>query len=190
MDIRIELAGTSPLLMRNGDLVDPDNPFTREIATYTAKRKKTDDDRHAIERLEWFGALYTDNGQIVMPTANIRKSLINAGKISKQGLQVARSVAFHDLHVPFAYDGSDDIDILHKDAAFSNRTPVGIGAKRTMRVRPQFIKWAVVADALLLEDVMNLEDLERIGARAGLAEGLGDNRVNGYGRFTMRTRVL
>ena len=186
MDIRLELTGTSPMLMHNINLADPDNEFTREIKTYTDKRKKTEDDRRAIERLEWFGGLYTANGQIVMPTGNIRKSFINAGKISKQGTQVTRSLQFTDLHVPVAYDGPEDLDLLFKDPAFSNRAAVGISGKRTMRVRPQFNTWAIVADALLLEDVMDIDDLERVARRAGLAEGLGDNRVNGYGRFTVR----
>jgi hypothetical protein len=186
MDIRLEIAGTSPLLMHSIQLADPDNQFTREIATYTAKRKKTEDDRRAIERLEWFGGLYTSNGRIVMPTGNIRKTFINAGKISKQGTQVTRALQFTDLQVPLAYDGPDDLELLFKDPAFSNRAAVGVSGKRVMRVRPQFNTWAIVADAVLLEDVMDIDDLERVAKRAGLAEGLGDNRVNGYGRFTVR----
>jgi hypothetical protein len=186
MDIRLELTGTSPLLMHNISLADPDNPFVKEIGTYTAKRKKTEDDRRAIERLEWFGGLYLDNGRVVMPTGNLRKSFIQAGKISKQGLQVTRALNFHDLHVPVAYDGPTDTEILFKDPAFSNRAAVGISGKRTMRVRPQFTAWAVIADAYLLEDVMDPDDLRRIAERAGLAEGLGDNRVNGYGRYSVK----
>lgn len=186
MDIRIELTGTSPLLMHNAQLVDPDNPFTAEIATYTSKRKKTEDDRRAIERLEWFGGLYTDNGRVVMPTGNIRKTFINAGKISKQGTQTGRALQFTDLNVPLAYEGPDDIEVLFKDSAFHNRCSVGVGQKRVIRVRPQFTQWAVVADALLLDEVMDLVDLQRVAGRAGLAEGLGDNRINGYGRFTVR----
>jgi hypothetical protein len=186
MDIRLELTGTSPLLMHNIALADPDNPFTKEIATYTAKRKKTEDDRRAIEKLEWFGGLYIDQGSAVIPTANIRKALIQAGKISKQGIQVVRSLNFKALNVPLVYDGPRDLEALFQDAAFSNRAAVGISGKRTMRVRPQFTRWAVVADAFLLEDVMDLSDLERVAMRAGLAEGLGDNRVNGYGRFSVR----
>lgn len=187
MDIRLELTGTSPLLMHNINLADPDNEFTREIATYTAKRKKTEDDRRAIDRLEWFGGLYVANGQVIMPTGNIRKSFINAGKISKQGAQVTRALNFTDLHVEVIYAGPADLELLYKDSTFSNRSAVGIQGKRTMRVRPQFTQWAVVADALLLEDVMDIDDLRRVAKRAGLAEGLGDNRVNGYGRFTVIT---
>lgn len=190
MDIRLHLTGVSPLLMHNIELADPDNPFVQEIGTYTAKRKKTEDDRRAIEKLEWFGGLYTDNGRIVMPTANVRKSLIQSGKISKQGTQVTRSLNFKDLHVPLVYDGPDDMEVLYKTPGFANRAAVGISGKRTMRVRPQFRAWAVVADALLLEDVMDLADLQRVAARAGVAEGLGDNRVNGYGRFTIQVTEI
>lgn len=185
MDITIKLTGTSPLLMHNANLVDPDNEFTAEIAKYTAKRKKTEDDRRAIERLEWFGGLYTDNGRVVIPTANIRKSFINAGKISKQGTQTGRALQFTDLHVPLAYEGPEDIEVLFKDTTFHHRTSVGVSQKRVIRVRPKFPEWAVVADAILLEDVMDLEDLRRLASRAGLAEGIGDNRINGYGRFNV-----
>jgi hypothetical protein len=186
MDIKVELTGVTPLLCHNISLADPDNPIVQEIATYTAKRKKTEDDRRAIERLEWFGGLYIEDGRPVIPTGNIRKSIIQAGKISKQGTQVTRALQFTDLHVPISYDGPTDLEALYADKVFSNRAAVGISGKRTMRVRPQFTRWAIVANALLLEDVMDPEDLVRVAERAGAAEGLGDNRVNGYGRFKVQ----
>jgi hypothetical protein len=186
VDIKIEITGTTPLLCHNITLADPDNPFVQEIATYTAKRKKTEDDRRAIERLEWFGGLYVENSRPVIPTANVRKAFIQAGKISKQGTQIARALNFTDLYVPLAYDGPKELEALFTDKSFSNRAAVGISGKRTMRVRPQFPTWALVANALLLEEVMDPDDLRRVAARAGQAEGLGDNRVNGYGRFTVQ----
>lgn len=191
MDIRLELVGRSPLLMHNIALADPDNEVVKEIATYTAKGSKmTKDDRKAISRLEWFAGLYIENGRVVMPTANIRKALINAGKASKQGTQIARALSFHDLNVPLTYpDAQLDLETLYKDTAYINRAAVGISGKRPMRVRPQFNEWAVVADAFLLDDVMDAEDLRRIARRAGLAEGLCDNRINGYGRFDVKVIV-
>ena len=187
MNVRFELSGTSPLLCHNAQLADPDNKFVRQIAEITGKRKKTEEDRKEIARLEWFGGLYVQNGSgPVIPTGNVRKCLIEAGKVTKQGKQVSRAIAFADLHVPIAYEGPRDIEQLSKRDEFYNRTSVGIGARRTMRTRPCFPQWAVVADAILLEDVMDLSDLELVCERAGLAEGLGDNRVNGYGRFEGR----
>lgn len=185
MRIQVELIGITPLLCHNISLADPDNPIVTEISTYTGKRKKTEDDRRAIERLEWFGGLYVDDGVPVMPTGNIRKSIIQSGKISKQGLMVSRALNFTSLNVPIAHGGPGDLEALYRDKEYSNRSAVGISGKRTMRVRPQFTKWVIIADALLLEDVMDISDLTRVAERAGAAEGLGDNRINGYGRFTI-----
>jgi hypothetical protein len=54
-----------------------------------------------------------------------------------------------------------------------------------MRVRPSFFPWSIVVDGLFVEDVgMNLDELVRLVDLAGIVEGMGDNRVNGYGRFT------
>jgi hypothetical protein len=186
MDIKLELTGVTPMLMHNISLADPDNQFVKEIATYTSKRKKTEDDRRAIERLEWFGGLYVEDGQIVMPTGNIRKCIIQAGKISKQGTQVTRALQFAEMYVPLAYEGPEDPQELFKRPEFHDRSAVGISGKRTMRVRPKFPRWALVAHAILLESVMDLDDLRRVSELAGKAEGLGDNRINGFGRFTVK----
>lgn len=186
MDIRVELTGTTPLLCHNIALADPDNDFVKQIATYTAKRKKTEDDRREIERLEWFGGLYVEDGRPVIPTGNIRKAFVQAGKISKQGTMVTRALNFTSLYAAIAHGGPDDLEAMYADKAYSNRAAVGISGKRTMRVRPQFTKWVVVADAILLEDVMDPGDLTRVAERAGQAEGLGDNRTNGYGRFSVQ----
>jgi hypothetical protein len=186
MEIRLELTGTSPLLQHNISLADPDNEFVKEIATYTAKRKKTEDDRRAIERLEWFGGLYVEGGRIVMPTGNIRKCFIQAGKITKQGTQVTRALQFLQMNVPLAYEGPDDPKELFKRPEFHHRSAVGIQGKRTMRVRPCFPRWALVADAILLESVMDVDNLRRVADLAGKAEGLGDNRINGFGRFSVK----
>lgn len=184
MKVRIEERGTSPLLMHNIQLADPDNRFVQDIATFTGKRKKTEDDRRAIEKLEWYGGLYADEDGPVMPTAAMRRCIEQAGIISKQKTAVRRALAFGDLSVPLVYDGPRDLDALWKLPEFRNRAMVGIQGKRTVRVRPQFREWALVADAELLTDVLDLDDFRRIVSLAGRAEGLGDNRVNGYGRFT------
>lgn len=189
MNITLELTGTMPMLMHNIALADPDNPIVQEIQTFTSKRKKTEDDRRAIERLEWFGGLYVDQGRIVLPTANIRRCLVEAGKVTKQGTQITRALSFTELDVPLAYDGPQPVEEMFKLPSFHDRAAVGIQGKRTMRVRPKFPVWAVVASAVLLESVMDIDDLRRVTALAGQAIGIGDNRVNGYGRFVATIRA-
>lgn len=192
MYIRLELTGTSPLLCHNIALADPENPFTREIASYTAKRKKTDDDRREVGRLEWFGGLYLDTagGKPVMPAANIRKSIINAGTITRQGKQVERALSFDEMHVPIVHSGPADLNALHADPTFTDRAAVGISGKRVMRIRPKFPTWALIASAYLLPDVMDIDEFARVADRAGKAIGLGDNRVGGFGRFSINVIAL
>lgn len=185
MRLNLKLTGTSPLLMHNPRMVDPNFDLNREIKALTGKRKKTDADFETIERLEWFGGLYEENGIVVQPTSKVRKCLINTGKISKMGTAVTRAVNFIQLNVPLIYDGPKEIEKIWEIERFRSRLSVGIGGKRVMRMRPQFFPWALVLDCVFIDDAgLNFVEFLRIVELAGLAEGIGDNRVNGYGRFT------
>jgi len=187
MKITLTITGTSPLLMHNPRMVDPEFELNRQIKTLTAKRKKTDEDLKEIERLEWYGGLYAENGIIVQPTSKVRKCLINTAKIMKLGKGLERTLSFSALNVPLIYPGPKDVDELYLNKAFHSRLSVGIGGKRVMRVRPQFLAWSMVLDGVFVPDVgVNVGDLERIIELAGTVEGIGDNRVNGYGRFTSK----
>lgn len=184
MKIEVQLTGTSPLLMHNPRMVDKEFEISREISSISAKRKKTDEDMRSIERLEWYGGLYEHDGMVVQPSSKVRKCLINTARMSKLGKGVERALSFSSLFVPLHYDGPKDIDALFADKRFHSRLSVGIGPKRVMRVRPQFFPWAMQVDGLFVEDAgLNFDELRRIVELAGVVEGIGDNRVNGYGRF-------
>jgi hypothetical protein len=184
MNITIDLVGTSPLLHHNPRMVDPEFELNRELKRLTAKRKKTDEDLRQIEKLEWYGGLYSDGDVVVQPTSKVRKCLINTARISKLGKMMERAVSFSTLNSPLVYEGPREIDAIFADDRFRSRLSVGVGLKRVMRVRPQFFPWALSVDGLFIEDTgLNVDELERIVELAGLVEGIGDNRVNGYGRF-------
>jgi hypothetical protein len=176
--------------MHNPRMVDKEFEITREIAAITGKRKKTDEDHKAIERLEWYGGLYEQNGVVVQPASKLRKCLIETGRMSKIGKAVERSLSFSALYVPLKHDGPDSIDAVFADKRFHSRLSVGVGTKRVMRVRPQFLPWAMTMDGLFIEDAgLNFDELERLVEMAGVVTGIGDNRVNGYGRFSAKIRV-
>lgn len=184
MNIIIEIAGTSPLLMHNPRMVDPEFELCRQIKALTIKRKRTDDDLKKIEKLEWYGGIYEENGIVVQPTSKVRKCLVNTAKISKQGKAIERALSFSTLNTPLIYEGSRKIDDLFADGRFHSRLSVGIRGDRVMRVRPQFFPWGLKVSGLFVEDAgLNVDDLKRIIELAGVVEGIGDNRVNGYGRF-------
>lgn len=187
MKLAITLTGTSPLLMHNPRMVDPEFELNRQIKALTSKRKKTDEDLRQIERLEWRGGLYDVDGVVVQPTSKVRKCLINAARISKLGKPMERAISFADLNVPLSYEGPREIEKLLADKAFHSRLSVAVSNKRVMRVRPKFFPWALKVTGLFVEDAgLNADELERIAELAGLVEGIGDNRVNGYGRFTAK----
>ena len=97
---------------------------------------------------------------------------------------IERALSFAELYVPLVYDGPKDIDELYTDKRFRSRLSVGVGNKRIMRVRPQFNPWAMSVNGLFIEDAgLNINEFKAIVDLAGLVEGIGDNRVNGYGRF-------
>jgi hypothetical protein len=178
------LTDTSPLVQHNIQLNDPDNRFTREIAALTSKRKKTDDDRQAIARLEFLGGLYVGRAGIHVPAANVRRCFAEAAKARRLGTAVNRAVIPTGLEVPLRYDGPTDPAELWQDPKYRYTTSVGIGRKRVVRTRPMFPDWEVQAEWELVTDALDLDDFKAVVAAAGIMEGLGDNRVNGYGRFT------
>jgi len=185
MKIKINLIGTSPLLCHNPRMVDPEFELNRQIKALTAKRKKTDEDLKQIERLEWYGGLYEESGVIVQPVAKVRKCLINTAKIMKLGKGIERTLVLDGLTTPLEYEGPGDIDELFAQPRFHSRLSVGVNGKRVMRVRPSFFPWAMSVSGVFVTDAgVNVDDLARIVELAGTVEGIGDNRVNGYGRFT------
>lgn len=196
MRITVKLTGTTPLLMHNPQLIDPDFGITRQIKELTSKRKKTEEDLRQIEKLEWYGGLYTSqiNGHetVVQPTSKVRKCLMETARINKLGKHVQRAVSFVDLYVPLIYDGPDDIHKLWSSAPrFHSRLAVGVQGKRVMRMRPSFLPWAVEVYGIFIEDAgLNWDELQRIVELAGQVEGIGDNRVNGYGRFIGTVEAL
>lgn len=189
MQIQIDITGTSPLLMHSDRGVDPEHPLSKALALLTKKTasKRTTEENQEMRRLEWLQGIYTDGRQVVYPTANVARCLKEAGKVTKQGTQITRGLSLDGIEVPLGYqrNGHHTVEDLFSDPAFVDRRSVGVSQKRVMRTRPRFYPWSIQVAGELFDDVMDLGDLDRIAQLAGRAIGLGDNRVNGFGRFTV-----
>jgi len=185
IQITVELMGNQPLLCHNVELANPMSRTAKAMAEISSKRKKTDADRLEMGRLEWFGGLYLAPGieGPAFPTRSIKRCLIEGGRINKLGKQIERGLSFEDMFVPIAYGGSRDLDNLYQSGDYTDVSMVRVGNARIARTRPKFTEWALVATGWMEDDILNVGDLQMIAAQAGRSVGVGDNRVNGFGRF-------
>lgn len=184
--VRTRLIGQTQYAQHNVQLADPDNYWAREIAKITKKRTKTEEDRQAIQRLEFLGGLYVHENKVVVPKMNIRRCFQEAAKATRKGKDIVRALNMADALEPYAVlafpdqdKGPEELLALGK---YKDVTIVAVRG-RTPRARPAFQQWAVSADWLLLTNLLDLDEFEEIVHTAGIVEGLGDNRVNGWGRF-------
>lgn len=185
MKVVTELTGTTPYIPHNIRLARPDDEFTKAIAHLTSKRsKKTDEDRLEISRLEFCGSLYIDAGGPYIPAANIRRCFIEAARIRRKGKSVERALIPAQMAGYLEYKGPRDANGLWEDERYRYSAVVTVNRAKTPRMRPQFPEWSLSLAWELLTDTLDLDDLEEIVRAAGFVEGLGDNRTNGFGRFT------
>lgn len=183
MRVHTRLIGTSPLLQHNIQLADPDNLWAKRISAVTSKRKKSEEDRQEIAALEFQGSLYVEDNRVIVPVTNVRKCFQEAAKLNKRGRDITRAVNALALSTPLIYPGPQTVEGLLADPTFRDTTLVGVGNKRVVRTRPIFREWSLVAEWEVITSVLDLDDFQAIAEMAGLIEGLGDNRVGGYGRF-------
>jgi hypothetical protein len=191
--VRTTLVGSTELLMHNIQLADPMNEWTRRIAKLTGKRKMTEDDHREKARLEFLGSLYLENDRVVMPQANLKRCFKEAAKATRQGRHIDRALNFADplaMALPLAFDDNqktaDELWLIDR----YHDTTIVASPGRVPRTRPRFHPWGVTADWQLYPSLLSLEDFRAITEAAGLIEGLGDNRVNGMGRFICKLEEI
>lgn len=185
MQLIIKLKGERPLLMHNGRLANPMDKYTREIASISGKRNKTDEDRLKMLNVEARGGCWeTPEGQLGIPNAAVWRSLYNAATAYKRGEDIKRGLAAADETVPLFIDGEPvSCEEFLSDFDNIDYRAVKVQKARTMRARPRVAAgWESEHLFTLLDDVMDLKDLQPILERAGRLVGLGDWRPT-YGTY-------
>lgn len=192
--LKTTLTGVSALVQHNPRLVDPDDHWTKQIANLTSKKSKmTDEDRESVKWFEFAGGLYVNSDGPFVLTASPRRAFITAATTKRQGTTLERAISPLTQAVPLDYPGPRTAEELYKREEHRYYTSVGVGSygsKRVMRMRPMFPTWSIEVDWMLEESVMDLDDFIDFAKLSGRLVGIGDNRRNGYGRYTVTASVV
>jgi hypothetical protein len=184
----ITMTGTAPLIQHNARTADPLDPYAKAIKEITAKRtNKTDADELEISRLKFAAGLYWDEATgPYLPAANVFRSLIEAGAMTRDGKKIERGVSFTSDRSVLEYDGPRDLEGLwgNGTSRFVDRRLAAVNRVRIPVTRPIFVDWAASFEVLVDDEVIDPEAFAAIAAKAGRAVGVGDYR-RFYGRFAV-----
>lgn len=182
--LKVKWTGIRPLLMHNGLLADPTNPYTVAIKKITSKgsKKMTDSDHEERNRLEWEGGLYWDNDGPFIPSDAIERCIQNGAQKSRLGKDVQASVFVQDEIVLLDYSGPRDKSKLWGNPDYCLRRGVVVNKGRIIRVRPMFRNWAITFTLEYDETIVSEKNIIQAMQDAGSLVGLGDWRPK-FGRF-------
>lgn len=187
--VKVRISGTSPLMMHNGQLVNPLNPIVKEMKKITSKTKKTDEDYDQLARLEFIGGLYYDSkvGPYI-PQSCLWATIRAGARLQKKGPAVERGMMILDAMNRLEYTGTRKSAEMY-DAGFAdirNAKPPG-SSGQVMRCRPKFDPpWSVAFTIVYDPAQMAPDELRHWTEQAGLLLGLCDGRKGlGMGRFTV-----
>lgn len=197
---QITITGFQPLIMHNDDIEWADQMDDWKNDKNNKKSSKAGDDRSPAFR--WIGALYHDDEQLVLPTENIMRALMEGGAMvlvpggksgktfkaqSQSGVMPRRPswpLLVGGKPIPFAAIWSlmSQPDFKqHAEAVkqlgfrlFVKRAR--IGQSKHIRVRPIFDTWSATGELVVSDDQITTGVLEDLLESAGKYKGLGDWR--------------
>jgi len=182
-EVSVKISG-SVMMMHNGQMADPLNPYAKALKALTSNRKKGDEDHESIAKCEFQGGLYFDDKMgPYLPSEAIEGALIGGAKRQKLGKAFTSAVRTADFEgYALAYEGPRTRDALWSDRRFTDRRGVVVGQARVMRTRPVFRNWSCKFRLLVEATEINIEHVRTALVDAGRYVGLGDYRPK-YGLF-------
>lgn len=199
---RIEIIGRPPgLVLNNGELADPTNPFAEKIAELVeqgrGRKKLTDEQRERKDFLNWRGSLYINpEGLLIIPAQNLFKAIVNAAREFNLGTKIEDrgAVTLQETELMLVHDGPDDLDKLWSDSRYRFRTLVNPNPSSKNKgllplMRPVFPSWSATATARVIPEMINWDAFCQVVEAAGNV-GVGNARKIGYGRFDVRVSEI
>jgi hypothetical protein len=175
--------------MHNGQMVDPLNPFARDIKKISGKRDKTESDYAEMARLEWYGGLYLDGGKPCLSGDIIEATFVTGSKKRNKG-KTAKAGVYCSKNFPLVFTGSEDkkldLTTMWESKKYHLSVPVRIGQSKVMRMRPQFEEWSAIIELNFDDGMLNPTEVFDILKICGEQIGLCDWRPK-FGRFTVET---
>lgn len=184
-DMLIKIKGITPMLLHSDAGVNPFHPLVKEMKALTGKRKKADEDRMEVARLEFMLALPVNSkGHPALPTFQIAACIRDGAKRTKNGKNCRSAIIINseDGYVPLIYSGAKTAAELFKDDNFVDARAVVVQRARVIRTRPIFRKWAVEFSVSIDDSVVNDDEFLNWVDAAGQYCGIGDYRPE-FGRF-------
>lgn len=185
--ITVKAIGVKPFTPQNVDLANPRNPWYKKQAELRGipSARRTDQWLDDMEYAYFMGAFYDIPGidGIAIPAENMRQSLIEAAKMTRQGPQVKRAVMVTIPAVPLIYDGPRKPQELWDDGGYKLTRMIRSSSGASPTTWPIFHEWALKVPFELDESVLSVAQLTEIAERAGRLVGLGASRKQGYGRY-------
>jgi hypothetical protein len=181
--IKVNITGSSPLLMHSDRFANPLDPLTKAHKEMTGKRKKTDDDFIAIAKSEFIGGCYwNEDTGFFIPSQNLDSCLIAAAKLQKLGVKFKQGILVLEEELPLNGFKNVTPEKLWENKKHIDARGVKVGMAKIMRYRPIFRDWSVSATVMVNEDVVNINEVKKALTDAGDLIGLGDYRPR-FGRF-------
>lgn len=201
---KIVLTGKTPLLMHHDNIEWADFMDAWKSDAKNKSKSKAGDDRTPAWR--WLGCCYHDGRHLVMPQANIMRSLMEGGAMvpvpgGKMGKtfksQTQSGMMSVDPYWPLSIHGAlvpwADLESLKDEDSFTANRELAraagfdlmvkrakIGTSKHVRVRPQFdAGWTLSGSLAVWDEQITEGALEQILLYAGQYKGLGDWRPGG-----------
>jgi hypothetical protein len=187
MQILVKAVGAKPFTPANVDAANPRNPWFRKMAELRGipSKRRTDRWLDDMEYAMFMSCFYEvpDIDGIAIPAENIRQSLIEAARMTRQGPQVTRGVMVTVAAVPLIYEGPRKPQELWDDGHFKLTRMIRGSGGASPTTWPIFYDWALKVPFELNESALSIAGLTEIAERAGRMVGLGASRKQGYGRY-------
>lgn len=181
--LKLQITGTSPLMMHSDKLANPLHPATKAHKELTSKRKKTDDDHEAIAKSEFIAGAYWDESVgFYIPGQNFDATFWAGAKLQKLGVHYRRGCLVMTDKAKLIFSGPKTPEKLWEDLRFRDCRGVRVGQSKVMRYRPVFLEWAAELEVAVNPDVIDISEVKKAISDAGALIGVCEYRPR-FGRF-------